>query len=188
MKLLRQLLLSQSLFLSELCDQRAGIRLPHNVSPFGFCWVDCIKKPALPQQTLRGVPVFRLIQHPFQVLPRKAGRTGRHLLRGAGDNDGAAAVAPLRAKVDEVVGALDDVQIVLNDHHGVPRVHQPLEDLQQLAHVIGVQAGGRLVQNIDGLTGGLLGKLRSQFHPLGLAAGQLRGGLPQFHIAQAHIL
>ena len=85
MKLLRQLLLSQSLFLSELCDQRAGIRLPHNVSPFGFCWVDCIKKPALPQQTLRGVPVFRLIQHPFQVLPRKAGRTGRHLLRRAGE-------------------------------------------------------------------------------------------------------
>ena len=83
MKLLRQLLLSQPLFLSELCDQRAGIRLPHNVSPFGFYWLDCIKKPALPQQTLRGVPVFRLIQHPFQVLPRKAGRTGRHLLRGA---------------------------------------------------------------------------------------------------------
>ena len=87
-----------------------------------------------------------------------------------------------------MVGALDDVQIVLNDHHGVPRVHQPLEDLQQLAHVIGVQAGGRLVQNIDGLAGGLLGKLRSQFHPLGLAAGQLRGGLAQFHIAEAHIL
>ena len=36
MKLIRQLFLSQSLFLSELCDQRAGIRLPHNVSPFGF--------------------------------------------------------------------------------------------------------------------------------------------------------
>ena len=109
MKLLRQLLLSQPLFLSELCDQRTGIRLPHNVSPFGFCWVDCIKKPALPQQTLRGVPVFRLIQHPFQVLPRKAGGAGRHLLRCTGAHNGAAAVAPLRAKVDEVVGTLDDV-------------------------------------------------------------------------------
>mgnify|MGYP006978895554 CR=1 FL=1 len=80
------------------------------------------------------------------------------------------------------------VQIVLNDHHGVPGVHQPLEDLQQLAHVIGVQAGGRLVQNIDGLAGGLLGKLRSRFTRWASTAGQLRGGLAQFHIAEAHIL
>ena len=87
-----------------------------------------------------------------------------------------------------MVGALDDVQVVLDDHHCVPCVQQPLEDLQQLAHVIGVQAGGRLVQNIDGLAGSLLGKLRGQLHPLGLTAGELRGGLAQFHIAQAHIL
>ena len=59
---------------------------------------------------------------------------------------------------------------------------------QQLLDIGEVQTGGRLIENIDGLAGGLLGKLRSQLHPLGLAAGQLRGGLAQFHIAQAHIL
>ena len=77
-----------------------------------------------------------LFQHSFQVLSREAGGAGRHLLRGAGDDDGAAAVAPLGAKVDEVVSALDDVQIVLDNHHGVPRVHQTLQHLQQLPHIV----------------------------------------------------
>ena len=51
-----------------------------------------------------------------------------------------------------------------------------------------MQTGGGLVQNIDSLAGGLLRKLCGQLHPLGLAAGKLRGGLAQLHVAQAHIL
>ena len=86
-----------------------------------------------------------------------------------------------------MVGALDDVQVVFDDHHGVAAVHQPLEHLQQLAHVVSVEAGGGLVQDIDGLAGGELAELRGQLHPLGLAAGELRGGLAQLHIPQAHV-
>ena len=51
----------------------------------------------------------------------------------------------------------------------------------------GVQAGGGLIQDIDGGAGGLLGKLGGQLHPLGLAAGQGGGGLAQLDIAQAHV-
>ena len=90
----------------------------------------------------------------FRYWPVKLDSAGRHLLRRARADDGAAAVAPLGTQVDQVVGALDDVQIVLDDHHGVAAVHQPLEHLQQLAHVVGVEAGGGLVQDIDGLAGG----------------------------------
>ena len=50
-----------------------------------------------------------------------------------------------------------------------------------------MQAGGGLVQDIDGLAGGALGQLGGQLDPLGLAAGQLGGGLPQLDIAQPHI-
>ena len=43
-------------------------------------------------------------------LPRIAGRAGRNLLRRAGGHDGAAAVAPLGAQVDDVVGGFDHIQ------------------------------------------------------------------------------
>ena len=51
-----------------------------------------------------------------------------------------------------------------------------------------MEAGGGLVQNINGAAGGLLTELRGQLHPLGLAAGELRGGLAQLHIPKAHVL
>ena len=86
-----------------------------------------------------------------------------------------------------MVGTFDNVQIVLDNHHGVAAVHQPLEHLQELAHIVGVEAGGGLVQDIDGLAGGDFAELRSQLHPLGLTAGELRGGLAQLHIPQAHV-
>lgn len=86
-----------------------------------------------------------LFQHSFQVLSREAGRAGRHLLRGAGDDDGAAAIATLGAEVNEMIGALDNVQIVLDNHHGVPRVHQTLQHFQQLPHIVGMEAGSRLI-------------------------------------------
>ena len=87
-----------------------------------------------------------------------------------------------------MVGSLDHVQVVLDDHHRVAHVHQLLEHLNELVHVGGVQAGGGLVQDIDGLARGSLGQLRGQLDALGLAAGQLGGGLAQLHIAQAHLL
>ena len=87
-----------------------------------------------------------------------------------------------------MVGGFDHIQVVLNDHHGVARVHQLLEHLNEPVHIVAVKAGGGLVQDIDGLARGALAELRGQLHPLGLAAGQLGGGLAQLHIAQAHLL
>ena len=50
-----------------------------------------------------------------------------------------------------MVGGLDDIQVVLDDHHGVARLHQTLEHLDEPVDVIAVQAGGGLIQDIDGL-------------------------------------
>ena len=87
-----------------------------------------------------------------------------------------------------MVGGLDHVQVVLDDHHGVARVHQLLQNLDELVDVGGVEAGGGLVQDIDGLAGGALGQLSGQLDPLCLAAGEGGGGLAQLHIAQAHLV
>ena len=93
-------------------------------------------------------------------------------LRRAGTDDLAAAASAFGSQVDKVVGSLDDVQIVLNDEHRVTHLHQPLEHFYQAVYVGGVQAGGGLIQNIDGAAGGTLGQLRGQLDPLSLAARQ----------------
>ena len=81
-------------------------------------------------------------------------------------------VAALRPQIDEPVGALDDVQVVLDHQHRVPRVHQPLQNLQQLVHVGEMEAGGGLVQDVEGVPRGDLGQLGGQLDPLRLPAGQ----------------
>ncbi len=48
-----------------------------------------------------------------------AGFVFRHDFRRAGNQDAAAAAAALGAEVDDPVGRLDDVQVVLDDDDGV---------------------------------------------------------------------
>ena len=62
--------------------------------------------------------------------------------------------AAARPEVDHPVGGLDDVEVVLDHHHGVALVDQAVEHLEQLADVLEVEAGGRLVEDVEGLAGG----------------------------------
>ncbi len=50
------------------------------------------------------------------------------LLRGAGRDDLAPAVAALGAEVYHVVGGADHIQVVLDDDDGVAGVHEPVQD------------------------------------------------------------
>src|SRR5690606_40386765 len=92
------------------------------------------------------------------------GRARRHDLFTAG--------AAFGTHVDEPVGGLDDVEVVLDDHHGVALVDQALEHADQFADVFEVQPGGRFVEDVDRLTGRALLQLRGELDPLRLAAGQ----------------
>jgi len=66
------------------------------------------------------------------------------IFRGAGDHDLAAADTAFRAEIDDPVGGLDDVEIVLDDDDGVAVITQPVQYRQQLCDVMEVQAGGGL--------------------------------------------
>ena len=92
---------------------------------------------------------------------------------GARGEDGREEQA-VAAEVDEVVRRLDDVQIVLDDEHGVARLNEALQDLEQLLHVVHMQACGRLVEDIERLARGTARQLRRQLHALRLAAGEGR--------------
>src|ERR1700679_1691720 len=58
-------------------------------------------------------------QHASEVLAGRASRVGRDLLRRTGRDDLAATVTTTRTQVDDVVRGLEDVEVVLDDDHGV---------------------------------------------------------------------
>ena len=76
----------------------------------------------------------------------------RDLFRRPRHHHFAAGVASFGAEIDHVVGGLDDVHVVFDEQHRVPRVHQPVERGQQALDVGKVKSGGRLVQDVDRVT------------------------------------
>src|SRR5437899_9037622 len=111
---------------------------------------------------------------------------------GAGDefgralrDDAAAAFAALGAKVDDPVGLLDDVEMVLDDEHGVAEINEALQHVEELANVIEVQAGGGFVENVERAAGLAFGKFAGQLDALGFTAGERGGGLAEGDVAEA---
>ena len=110
------------------------------------------------------------------------------LFRGAGGDDAAAAVAAFGAEVDDVVGGFDDLQIVLDDNDGVAGVDQSVEDFEEFADVFEMQAGGGLIQDVEGAAGGAFGEFLGEFDALGFAAGEGGGLLAEMDVAEADFL
>ena len=112
----------------------------------------------------------------------------RDLLRRARRDDRPAARAALRAEVDDPVGGLDHVEVVLDHDHRVAAVDQPVQHLEQQAHVLEVQAGRRLVEDVERAPGVPLGQLGGELHALRLAAGQRRRGLAEVDVAEPDVV
>ena len=112
-------------------------------------------------------------------------RIGSHVLRRALGDDLAATVAAFGAEVDDPVGGFDDVEVVFDDDDGVALVAQAMQHGKELFDVFEVQAGGGFVENVEGLAGVAFGQFASEFHALGLAAGEGGGGLAEADVGQA---
>ena len=102
------------------------------------------------------------------------GARRRDLLGRAGGDHLAAAVAAFRPHVDDPVGGLDHVEVVLDHQHGVAGVDQALQHLRAALDVGEVQAGGRLVEDVERAAGGRARQLVRQLDALGLAARERR--------------
>ena len=61
------------------------------------------------------------------------------MLWGARYDEVAASVAALWSEVDDVVGALDYVQVVLDDYQRVASLYQGVEGMEQALDVVEVQ-------------------------------------------------
>ena len=64
-----------------------------------------------------------------------------NVLGSAGDDDPASAITAFGPQVHDPIGCLDDVQIVLDNHHRVAVVAQPVQHAQKLLDV--VESAGR---------------------------------------------
>ena len=86
-----------------------------------------------------------------------------------------------------MVGGLDDVEVVLDHDDGVAGIDQPVENTEQLRHVVEVQTGRRLVQDVERLAGRTLRELGRQLHALSLATGQRGRRLPELDVAETDV-
>src|SRR5260221_2910614 len=99
--------------------------------------------------------------------------------------DPAAGFAAFWTEINNPVGLLDDIEVVLDDQHRIAQRDQALQHIQQFADVVKVQAGCRLVKDVKRAAGLPLGKFARQLDGLRFAAGQRRCGLAQLHVAEA---
>ena len=76
---------------------------------------------------------------------------------------------------------------MLDDDHGISLVDQATQDRQQAPHVLEVQAGGRLVEDVDGVAGRPLRQFGRQLDPLCLAPGERRCRLTEPDVTEAHV-
>src|SRR3954466_3946808 len=111
-----------------------------------------------------------------------------HLLGRSLEHDAAATVAAFRAHVDDPVRFGDDVEVVLDHHYRVARVHQAMRHVDQLLDVRHVQADGGLIEHIQRLHAARLGELAHHLDILRLAAGEGRALLAERQIPEADLL
>ncbi len=115
--------------------------------------------------------------------------TGRDFLRGADGDHLAAGVAAPWAEVDHVIGGLDYVQMVLDQKYAMAGVNQAVERLEQVLDIGQVKARGRLVENVDCMSGALeLAQLGRDLDPLRLASGERGGRLSQRQVSQTEVV
>ena len=105
----------------------------------------------------------------------------------AGCDDVAAVFASIGSEVDDPVCAFDDVEIVFYDEDGVAAVNEAVEDFDEDADVVKVQARGGFVEEVKRFARGGSRQFGCEFDALCLAAGKRCGRLTEAEITQAHI-
>ena len=87
-----------------------------------------------------------------------------------------------------MVGGLDHLEVVLDDDHGVSVVHESVQNSEELADVLEMQACGGLVEDVESAPGRSLRQLAGELDALRLASGKRRGRLPKLDVTQPYVV
>ena len=85
----------------------------------------------------------------FKKLAGKAVLAVGALLGCACENDRSAAAAALGTKVDDIVAGFYDIKVMLYNNNGAARIGKSVDYINELVHISHVQAGRRLVKDVD---------------------------------------
>src|SRR5678815_3252114 len=113
--------------------------------------------------------------------------TPGHLLRGTRGHNLATLNTAVRPEINNPVGGLNDVQMVLDNNYRVAKVCQSIEDIEQLFHIIEMQTGRRFIKDIQSLAGGTFAELLGKLDTLSLSAGKRGSRLSQPDIPKANV-
>lgn len=125
---------------------------------------------------LRGL---RLLECGLQVWGCGAVGVSGDVFGGAGGDDAAAVGAGSGSEVDDMVGLGDDAHVEFDHDYGVAGIDEALGVGEQAVAVGGMETGGGLVEDVEGVTSVCALELGGEFDPLGLAAGELGGWLSE---------
>ena len=125
---------------------------------------------AADRMVLFGPGLFPLFQKRLQIHAGKGIFIFCNLFRRALCHNAAAFTAAFRAKVDDMICALNDVEVVLYYNYGIAGVHQCVQYFYQLVHVGHMQAGGGFVQDVHRLSRAAARQLQRELYALRLAA------------------
>lgn len=82
--------------------------------------------------------------------------------------------AAFRPKVEDPVGTFDNIQVMLNNKKRVAGGPKLEQHLKQLGHIMKMEPGGWLIENVERMTGGFTTQFRRQLDALGLTAAERR--------------
>ena len=106
--------------------------------------------------------------------------------RGAAPEQLAALASGPWPQVDQPVGGAGDEGVVFHHHHGLALVAQALEHLDQAAHIVGMKARRRFIQD-DEQPAQLAQRQADELQPLHLPTGQGRRGAVKGQIPQPEL-
>ncbi len=95
------------------------------------------------------------------------------------DDDLPSPITAIWAQIEDMVGTLDHIEVVLDDHHRVSLFDELLKGLQEDRHIVGMESNRGFVEKVQDILVFLMDEVVRQFDPLELTPGERRCGLAQ---------
>src|SRR5215471_1126769 len=97
-------------------------------------------------------------------------------------DDAPAAFSAFGAQINDPIGLLDDVEMMLDDEHRIAKRDEALKHVEKFADVVEVEAGSGFIEDIESAAGLALGKFTRKFDSLRFAAGKRGRGLAELNV------
>ena len=133
--------------------------------------------------------MIRMRRQALAQKPRRVGAFRPEQLRNRSPaHDPSALVAAFGPEIDHTVRGFDDVEIVLDDHHGVALIDEGLEHADQSFRVGHMEAGSGLVENVERCAAARFSELVGQLDALCLSARKRVRRLTEMEVAESDVV